>query len=98
MQSEELPAQFVVVVPDDALAPNMKRGVSVVFERSERAEPGECVLVRDRAGAKYIRRYAQGPGGTWEAQALDGAYLTLRSDRDGLQVLAVMVWRAERRV
>lgn len=95
MQSEELPSRFVVAVPDDALAPRLARGTLLVFERSDTAQPGQCVLAQDARGSRYIRRFAQGVGGTWEAQALNDAFVTLRSDRDGLQVLAVMAWRAE---
>ncbi len=98
MQSEELPAQFVLEVPDGALGQKLPQGTRVVVERADAAAPGECVLVADKRGGRYIRRYVQAPGGEFEAQALDDAYVSLHSARDGLQVLAVMVWRAERRV
>lgn len=98
MQSKELPERFVVETPDDALAPNLPRGTAVVFERASAAQPGECVLVQDSRGARYMRRYVQGVGGAFTAQALNDAYVTLDSGRDGLRVLAVMAWRAERRV
>lgn len=98
MQSIELPERFVVESPDDALAPNLPRGTAVVFERVDRAEPGDCVLVEDKRGARYMRRYAQGVGGVFFAQAINEVYASLSSDEDGLRVLAVMAWRAERRV
>lgn len=98
MQSKELPERFVVETPDDALAPNLPRGTAVVFERAGAAQPGECVLVQDSRGQRYMRRYVQGIGGAFTAQALHDAYVTLDSARDGLRVLAVMAWRAERRV
>jgi hypothetical protein len=98
MQTDDLPERFVVEVPDDALAPNLPRGTAVVFERASLPQPGECVLVQDSRGARYMRRYVQGVGGAFTAQALNDAYVTLGSGRDGLKVLAVMAWRAERRV
>lgn len=98
MQSKELPARFVVQVPDAALEPNLPRGTEVVFERASQAAPGECVLVEDGQGGRYVRRYVQGVGGAFKAQAINDAYVTLESARDGLTVLAVMAWRAERRV
>lgn len=98
MQSEELPDQFVITAPDDALAPSLPRGTAIVMERAVEPQPGECVLVRDARGVRYLRRYTQAPGGHYVAQAIDDAYVSLHSQRDGLEVLAVMAWKAERRV
>lgn len=98
MQSKELPERFVIEAPDEALTPSLPRGTSVVFERASTAQPGDCVLVQDSRGARYMRRYVQGVGGAFTAQAINDAYVSLESARDGLQVLAVMAWRAERRV
>lgn len=98
MQSEDLPERFVLEAPDDALAPNLPRGTPVVFAKTSHARPGECVLVQDSRGQRYIRRFVQGVGGAFSAQALHDAYVSLDSARDGLRVLAVMEWRAERMV
>lgn len=98
MQSSELPERFIVESPDDALSPKLPRGTAVVFDRSSKAEPGDCVLVRDKRGAVHMRRYVQGIGAAFTAQALNDAYATLESERDSLEVLAVMAWRAERRI
>lgn len=98
MQAGDLPAAFTVAVPDDALAPSLVRGTEVVFKRAERAEPGQCVVVEDRAGARYMRRYTQEPGGAWGAEAINKVYLSLHSETDGLKLLAVMAWRAESRI
>lgn len=98
MQSQELPERFIVESPDDALSPRLPRGTAVVFERASTAQPGECVLVRDKRGATHMRRYVQGIGRAFTAQALNDAYASLESERDGLVVLAVMAWRAERRI
>ncbi len=98
MQSQELPERFVIEAPDDALAPNLPRGTAVVFACDVAAQPGDCVLVQDSRGARYMRRYVQGVGGAFAAHAINDAYVSLDSARDGLRVLAVMAWRAERRV
>lgn len=97
MQSQELPESFVIDVPDEALSPKLPAGTKIVMERAARASPGECVMVQDKRGARYLRRYVQTPDG-FEAQALGDAFASLHSERDGLQVLAVMVWRADRRI
>jgi len=53
---------------------------------------GHGVLVEDRTDAKYVRKYAQGPGGRWLAVATNAADLT--SDiADGVRVLAVVAGR-----
>ncbi len=51
--------------------------------------PGDAVLLRDINGGHHIRLYRQGVG-RWEAHATNEAYQPLDSERDGLQVLAVL--------
>jgi hypothetical protein len=98
MQTSDLPDQFVIRVPDDALSPNLPRGTEVIFERAGSAHPGECVLIEDGRHQRHLRRYVQGLDGTYTAQAINGAYVNLESVRDGLKILAVMAWRAERTI
>lgn len=93
MQTLELPVRFVVAMPDDALLPTIPRGMELVFERSGTPYPGVGVLVADSGGRKYIRRYAEGHQGRWLAQASHTAFVTLDSELDGLELLAVMVGR-----
>ena len=95
MQSKELPERFELEAPDDALAPNIPRGTVVTFERAGSASAGRCVLVQDRRGAWYMRRYVQGAGGTFKAQPTHDAYVALDSESDGVQVRAVMVARTQ---
>lgn len=90
MSSETLPPQFTVVMPDEALAGRVPSGTVLVFSTQAKPEPGVGVLVKDRDGRRYIRRYAEGAGGAWQAQATNSAYVTLESERDGLKLLAVM--------
>jgi hypothetical protein len=92
-----LPRLFVVAVPDDALAPSTPKGTPLIFSSDAKPEPGVGVLVADRDGTPYVRRYAQGRSGAWLAQA-EGAYITLESERDGLQILAVATGRMDGRV
>jgi transcriptional regulator with XRE-family HTH domain len=90
----EIPDSFIAAVPDDALQPGAPRGTSFIFSRDEPPAPGKAVLVRDRDGNTYLRRFRQGVGALWSAQATNDAYATLESERDGLTVLAVATWRS----
>lgn len=89
-----LPQEFTAAVPDDALRSSSPRGTMFVFSRDAAPEPGKAVLVRDRDGNLYVRRYAQGTGGRWTAQATNDAYASLDSERDGLVIVAVATWRS----
>lgn len=51
--------------------------------------------MQDKGGRRYIRRYAEGPNGTWLAQALSEGYVSLDSKADGLILLAVMTGRLD---
>lgn len=93
MGLDELPEEFVVAVPDDAMAPAAPRGTRLSFRRGVDAEPGDGVLVQDGAGRRYVRRFAQGRGDAWIAQATNAAYATLDSVEDELTLLAVMTSR-----
>ena len=87
--SEIHAAEFRTHAPDDSMAPRLRAGQVVTFDRTLIARPGDGVLVRDKTGAMHIRQYRQAPG-RWEAQATNEAYATLDSERDGLQVVAVL--------
>lgn len=95
MRSSEFPGSFVVAMPDDALAPNVPRGTRLIFEPDAEPVPLRGVLVQDATGRRYIRRYAEAPGGAWRAEALREGYVSLESERDGLALLAVMVGRLD---
>lgn len=92
LSAATLPPRFRLAVPDDALAPGTPRGTVLIFSTSAQPAFGHGVLVQDAGGSRYVRRYAQGPGGRWVAEARNSAYLTLDSAA-GLQVLAVVVGR-----
>ncbi len=91
--NQDLPLTFMAAVPDDALHSTSPRGTLFVFRRDVEPAPGKAVLVRDRVGGIYIRRYGQGLGGNWLAQATNSAYVSLQSERDGLTLLAVATMR-----
>ena len=87
---QELPAEFHVVLPDDAMAPRAPAGVKVKFNRARTPLPGDAVLVAGPDGVAYFREYRLRVGG-WEAYATNPAYPSLLSDAHQLQVLAVFV-------
>ena len=86
-----LPKEFFVAAPDDAMSPRVKAGKLLRFATSVEPSPGDGVLIADRDGNAYFRLYRQRRAGTWPAVALNEAYHALDSEADGLRVLAVLV-------
>lgn len=82
---------FRTAAPDDAMAPRVKAGQMLVFNSALDPRPGDGVLVRDVTGTVYFRRYQEGRPSHWSAVALDSAYRALDSEKDQLQLLAVLV-------
>lgn len=89
-KKEDLPPLFQFAAPDNAMAPRLKQGVKASFERDLAPQFGDGVLVKDSAGELHIRYYRRGRPGTWEAHAESDDYAPLVSDRDGLEVWAVL--------
>lgn len=87
-----LPPRFRMAAPDDAMAPLTPKGTVLIFSTDAEPAFGHGVLVEDATGMRYLRRYAQGPGGRWIAEARNSAYLALDS-ASGLRVLAVVIGR-----
>lgn len=87
---EELPPVFQVPAADNSMAPRLRQEVKATFERDLTPQLGDGVLVRDSAGDLHIRIYRRGRPGTWEAHALNEDFAPLLSDRDGLEVWAVL--------
>lgn len=88
---DDLPLRFRVAAPDEAMAPRVRAGELVEFERDLQPRAGDGVLVRDRAGNHYFRIYRLGRPGHWEAAPVnDAAFRALDSELHGLEVLAVM--------
>lgn len=90
--ASDLPKRFRAAMPDDALAPDTPRGLVLHFSTEAGPVIGHGVLVQDAAGGRHVRRYAQGLGGAWRAEARNTAYMTLHSG-DGVQLLAVATGR-----
>lgn len=93
--SEVLPPRFRLTLRDDAMAlsdpPSMRRGDWAEFVPAESAEPNQVVLLADRHGNTYVRRYSLKRPGHWLALARHGGFEPLDSIADELRVLAVQV-------
>jgi hypothetical protein len=89
LAADTLPGEFFVLLQDDAMAPKAGKGAKVQFDRGRQPEPGDALLVRDRAGRVHFREYRLKRAGGWEAFAYNPAYPTLDSELDGLEVIAV---------
>lgn len=90
-----LPKRFCAAVPDDSLAPRSPRGTEFVFSSEVASAPDDsvAVIVQTSGGRRYMRLYFALDGGAWEARARDPAVPVLHSERDGLQLLAVAIFR-----
>jgi len=97
MEMSALPAMFVVGMPDAALAPSVMQGEPLLFETAKSPTVGDCVLVETSDGARHVRRYSQGVGDAWNAEALNSAYRSIPSSQ-GVKVLATLAWRASSKV
>lgn len=97
MNKSALPDVFRVEVPDDAMADRVMKGHLVRFDKRIDPRPGDGVLVADTSGAWYFRQYSPGAQGRFSAVARNSAYQMLDSERDGLEVLAVLVGVPEAR-
>ena len=92
-EADDLPAEFKMRIPDDALAPDFPRGLEIVWAVRKRPAIGSLVVVRDKHGQQHIRQYAQGSApGHWIAAAVKPFY-SFDSITDGLTVVAVAKWR-----
>lgn len=87
----ELPRTFRICIEDNSMEPRVKPGAWVHFNSRETARPGDGVLVRDRTGKVHFREYRTGRPGSWQAHAENSVYTPLESERDGLEVLAVLM-------
>jgi transcriptional regulator with XRE-family HTH domain len=83
----------MVRLPDDALAPELRRGDWVRLQRGVTPRAGDYVLVSDASGNWLVRLYQERRPGDWSAAATNPAYGSLHVESDGLAVLAVaMEW------
>lgn len=95
ISKEDLPAQFICAVPDDALTPDTPKGTLLIFSRDAQPRVGWGILVEDRNGVRYVRRYVQSTGNGWSAKASHRDYVSLDPVEHGLTILAVASWRGD---
>lgn len=86
----QLPEEFSLAAPDDAMAPICRAGRHIVWNRNRKPTPGAGILVRDGNGEHYVRRMHQGrEPGAFRAVPLNPAYRELDSTADALVIIAV---------
>jgi hypothetical protein len=87
-----LPRVFRLPIESAEMEPRVRRGAWVQFAShlADDAMPGDGVLVKDATGEMHFRVYKAGKPGTWEAHAANDNFEPLFSDRDGLEILAVL--------
>ncbi len=95
----ELPEAFAVEVPDDAMAPIIRRGMRCEFKKLHpdvQLTSDHIVLLHDVDENWYVRHYVPQPRKRWQAAAENAKFgPPMDSERDGLTVIAVLtkiVW------
>ena len=76
---------------DDSMADQIQPGDHLLLDPEITPRAGDIVLIAVRGGERVIRKYLPRAGGAFSAQAANPNYAELRSDIDGLEVLAVML-------
>lgn len=89
MTENVTPDEYRTHASNDALAPRLRAGGVLTLDRRLEPRAGDGVLLRDRTGALHLRIYRPVVG-RWEAHATHPDYPAMDSERDGLQVLAVL--------
>jgi phage repressor protein C with HTH and peptisase S24 domain len=88
---KDLPSMFSVAIPDDSMAPRVRRGDVVRFQSGLQPTPGDGILVVDDMGTWYFRLYRERRADAWEAHALHPDYRPMIAAEDRLQLVAVLV-------
>lgn len=92
-EPEKLPAEFRVVLDDDAMAPEACAGWRIELSKALEPRFGDDVLVRLGTGDYHYRRYRQNPAGGWSAAALHSDFATFDSLKDpAMKIIAVMAF------
>lgn len=92
MRGDELPTEFCLVAPDDALAPKLRAGTKIIWSTTKPPKLGAPILIRTREGHVYMRLMGERPlpGGFIAAPRTQGpTFRTFDSEKDGLTILAV---------
>ena len=83
----DLPNQFSVLMPDDAMAPLLAKGIQAQFQRDQVAAPGDVVMAKTPHGM-VVRELRQRADGGQALHALHRAYEPLPL-AEGVEVVAV---------
>lgn len=91
MTKVKLPASFSVVMNDDSMAPDIKKGTRIFMSSVLPAlfMPGEGVLIRDSVGIIRFRQLREARPGVWEARAFNDLHPTIDQERQGFEILAI---------
>jgi SOS-response transcriptional repressor LexA len=76
---------------DDSMTDQIQPGDHLLLDPEMAPRAGDIVLISVHGGERIIRKYLPRAGGAFSAQAANPNYAELRSDIDGLEVLAVML-------
>jgi len=96
MTYDELPEEFEVVVPDDAMADRVRKGNIVTVRKQRTASAGQAVLVANRAGEWFLRSYVPLQGQRFAAAPRNKDYgPPLDSEADGLEILGVRLFHID---
>jgi len=84
-----LPETFTLVMKDDSMSDDYERGDRVFFKTATTPAPGMKVLVIDRDGNGYVRKYRMRSASNWEAVPTNANYAPLDAQAEGLKIIAV---------
>lgn len=91
------PRAKVVQMPDDSMEPRIRAGDLLLFDPDRPPTPKCIALVVTGDGQYLVRMYRVRSSAVWEAVAENQGYATLRSDTEGMRLVAVATgrWQSE---
>lgn len=93
------PSTGVMAMPDDSMWPEIHEGDAIALDHTVEPLRGDVVVVADRFGGLWIRKYRPLLRGKFDCPAGNADHATLHCEEDGpLVILAVLVghWRGRR--
>jgi SOS-response transcriptional repressor LexA len=96
MQMEAPPSTFALRIKDDSMLPRFTTGDNVIIDPTRPPQPGNFVVAKDGLGDSVFRQYRTvglnlAQGMTFELVPLNPVYGSLRSDREPIAVIGVMI-------
>jgi SOS-response transcriptional repressor LexA len=93
---EHPPSTFAMRIKDDSMEPEFNAGDVVVIDPTIQPQPGDFVAASDESGEATFKQYRRGgvneAGVAWfELHALNPAHGFMRSDRQHIAIIGVMV-------